>query len=279
MALVKVKPTSAGPPLAGQGRQPEPAQGRAGRVAGRVAEARLGPQQQRPHHDPPQGRRPQAALPRSSTSGATRTASRRRSSASNTTRTAARNIALLLLRRRRAPLHHRAARRRGRHGAHVGHRSAASSRATACRCATSRSARRSTASRCSRARARRSRARPARRCSCSRAKASTRSFACARARSARCTSTAAPSIGEVGNEEHNLRSIGKAGAQRWRGIRPTVRGIAMNPVDHPMGGRTNGGGGVTTRCRRGARRPRATRRARTSGPTRMIVRRRHATKG
>src|SRR5213075_1355367 len=50
-------------------------------------------------------------------------------------------------------------------------------------------------------------------------------------------------IGEVGNEEHSLRSIGKAGAQRWRGIRPTVRGIAMNPVDHPMGGRTNGGGG------------------------------------
>jgi large subunit ribosomal protein L2 len=50
-------------------------------------------------------------------------------------------------------------------------------------------------------------------------------------------------IGEVGNEEHSLRSIGKAGANRWRGKRPTVRGIAMNPVDHPMGGRTNGGGG------------------------------------
>jgi large subunit ribosomal protein L2 len=50
-------------------------------------------------------------------------------------------------------------------------------------------------------------------------------------------------IGEVGNEEHNLRSIGKAGANRWRGKRPTVRGICMNPVDHPMGGRTNGGGG------------------------------------
>src|SRR5437762_3841311 len=50
-------------------------------------------------------------------------------------------------------------------------------------------------------------------------------------------------IGSVGNEEHNLRSIGKAGAKRWRGIRPTVRGIAMNPVDHPHGGRTNGGGG------------------------------------
>ena len=43
-------------------------------------------------------------------------------------------------------------------------------------------------------------------------------------------------IGEVGNEENNLRKIGKAGAQRWRGIRPTVRGVVMNPVDHPHGG-------------------------------------------
>ena len=43
-------------------------------------------------------------------------------------------------------------------------------------------------------------------------------------------------IGEVGNDEHNLRSYGKAGAIRWRGIRPTVRGAAMNPVDHPHGG-------------------------------------------
>ena len=43
-------------------------------------------------------------------------------------------------------------------------------------------------------------------------------------------------IGEVGNTEHNLRSIGKAGANRWRGIRPTVRGVAMNPIDHPHGG-------------------------------------------
>ena len=51
-------------------------------------------------------------------------------------------------------------------------------------------------------------------------------------------------IGEVGNEEHNLRSLGKAGAKRWRGVRPTVRGVAMNPVDHPHGGgegRTSGG--------------------------------------
>ena len=43
-------------------------------------------------------------------------------------------------------------------------------------------------------------------------------------------------LGEVGNSEHNLRSLGKAGAARWRGRRPTVRGVAMNPVDHPHGG-------------------------------------------
>jgi large subunit ribosomal protein L2 len=51
-------------------------------------------------------------------------------------------------------------------------------------------------------------------------------------------------IGEVGNGEHSLRSLGKAGATRWRGKRPTVRGVAMNPVDHPHGGgegRTSGG--------------------------------------
>jgi len=43
-------------------------------------------------------------------------------------------------------------------------------------------------------------------------------------------------IGEVGNDEHNLRVYGKAGAKRWRGIKPTVRGVVMNPVDHPHGG-------------------------------------------
>lgn len=51
-------------------------------------------------------------------------------------------------------------------------------------------------------------------------------------------------IGVVSNSEHNLKSLGKAGANRWRGIRPTVRGVAMNPVDHPHGGgegRTSGG--------------------------------------
>ena len=56
----------------------------------------------------------------------------------------------------------------------------------------------------------------------------------------RCRAT----IGEVSNSEHNLGKLGKAGAKRWRGVRPTVRGVAMNPVDHPHGGgegRTSGG--------------------------------------
>ncbi len=56
----------------------------------------------------------------------------------------------------------------------------------------------------------------------------------------RCRAT----IGEVGNEEHSLRQLGKAGARRWKGVRPTVRGVAMNPIDHPHGGgegRTSGG--------------------------------------
>ena len=51
-------------------------------------------------------------------------------------------------------------------------------------------------------------------------------------------------LGEVSNSEHSLRQLGKAGAKRWRGVRPTVRGVVMNPVDHPHGGgegRTSGG--------------------------------------
>lgn len=57
---------------------------------------------------------------------------------------------------------------------------------------------------------------------------------------ARCRAT----LGEVSNNEHNLEKLGKAGRQRWKGVRPTVRGVAMNPVDHPHGGgegRTSGG--------------------------------------
>ncbi len=57
-------------------------------------------------------------------------------------------------------------------------------------------------------------------------------------------STCRATLGVVSNSEHNLEKLGKAGAKRWRGVRPTVRGVAMNPVDHPHGGgegRTSGG--------------------------------------
>jgi large subunit ribosomal protein L2 len=83
-------------------------------------------------------------------------------------------------------------------------------------------------------------------------------------------------VGEVGNEEHGLRSIGKAGAQRWRGIRPTVRGIAMNPVDHPHGGRSNGGGHPVSPWGTPTKGYKTRKNKRTDV---MIVRRRQATKG
>ena len=56
--------------------------------------------------------------------------------------------------------------------------------------------------------------------------------------------TCLATIGQVGNIEHNLQTLGKAGANRWRGRRPKVRGVAMNPEDHPLGGgegRASGG--------------------------------------
>jgi large subunit ribosomal protein L2 len=51
-------------------------------------------------------------------------------------------------------------------------------------------------------------------------------------------------LGEVGNAEAELISVGKAGRNRWKGVRPQTRGVAMNPVDHPLGGgegKTSGG--------------------------------------
>ena len=82
-------------------------------------------------------------------------------------------------------------------------------------------------------------------------------------------------IGEVGNEEHNLRSIGKAGANRWRGIRPTVRGEAMNPVDHPLGGRTRGNRHPVSPWGQPAKGYKTRHNKRTQN---MIVRSRHAAK-
>jgi large subunit ribosomal protein L2 len=86
-------------------------------------------------------------------------------------------------------------------------------------------------------------------------------------------------IGEVGNEEHSLRSIGKAGANRWRGIRPTVRGICMNPVDHPMGGRANGGGGRHHPMSPWGTPAKGYKTRKNKRTDSMIVRRRHAAKG
>jgi large subunit ribosomal protein L2 len=86
-------------------------------------------------------------------------------------------------------------------------------------------------------------------------------------------------IGEVGNSEHNLRSIGKAGAMRWRGVRPTVRGVAMNPIDHPHGGgegKTAAGRHPVSPWGTPTKGYRTRSNKRTSG---MIVYRRHSTKG
>jgi large subunit ribosomal protein L2 len=87
-------------------------------------------------------------------------------------------------------------------------------------------------------------------------------------------------IGEVGNEEHSLRSIGKAGAQRWRGIRPTVRGAAMNAVDHPHGGgEGKAGQGNPHPVSPWGQPTKGYRTRRNKRTNSMIVRRRHATKG
>ncbi|AVG15724.1 50S ribosomal protein L2 [Chromobacterium vaccinii] len=86
-------------------------------------------------------------------------------------------------------------------------------------------------------------------------------------------------VGEVGNEEHSLRKLGKAGASRWRGVRPTVRGTAMNPIDHPHGGgegRTGEGRVPVSPWGTPAKGFRTRRNKRTDN---MIVRRRYSNKG
>jgi len=85
-------------------------------------------------------------------------------------------------------------------------------------------------------------------------------------------------IGEVSNTEHNLRKLGKAGAKRWRGVRPTVRGVAMNPVDHPLGGgegRTSGGRHPVSPWGQPTKGYRTRKNKRTAG---MIVKSRHKKK-
>lgn len=84
---------------------------------------------------------------------------------------------------------------------------------------------------------------------------------------------------EVNNEEHSLRKIGKAGANRWRGIRPTVRGVVMNPIDHPHGGgegKTAAGRDPVSPWGTPTKGYRTRRNKRTNN---MIVRRRYSNKG
>lgn len=86
-------------------------------------------------------------------------------------------------------------------------------------------------------------------------------------------------MGEVGNEEHSLRSIGKAGANRWRGIRPTVRGVAMNPVDHPHGGGEGRTGEAQAPVSPWGTPTKGYRTRRNKRTDNMIVRRRYSQKG
>ncbi|MEY2958541.1 MAG: ribosomal protein [Actinomycetota bacterium] len=85
-------------------------------------------------------------------------------------------------------------------------------------------------------------------------------------------------IGEVGNSEHELVKIGKAGRNRWKGVRPQTRGVAMNPVDHPLGGgegRTSGGRPAVSPWGKPEGRTRGTKKP----SQKLIVRRRRTGKG
>ncbi|MFM8266654.1 MAG: 50S ribosomal protein L2 [Ilumatobacteraceae bacterium] len=86
-------------------------------------------------------------------------------------------------------------------------------------------------------------------------------------------------VGEVGNSEHELVKIGKAGRNRWKGVRPQTRGVAMNPVDHPLGGgegRTSGGRPAVSPWGK----PEGVRTRNTNKPSQqLIVRRRRTSKG
>jgi large subunit ribosomal protein L2 len=86
-------------------------------------------------------------------------------------------------------------------------------------------------------------------------------------------------VGEVGNSEHELVAIGKAGRNRWKGVRPQTRGVAMNPVDHPLGGGEGRTSVDVRRCRRGAS-PKGVRTRNVNKPSQqLIVRRRRTSKG
>jgi large subunit ribosomal protein L2 len=85
-------------------------------------------------------------------------------------------------------------------------------------------------------------------------------------------------VGVVGNSDHNLQSMGKAGRNRWRGIRPRNRGVAMNPVDHPMGGGEGKASGGHPRSRTGKYAKGQKTRTRQKGSDKMIIQRKNGNK-
>jgi large subunit ribosomal protein L2 len=85
-------------------------------------------------------------------------------------------------------------------------------------------------------------------------------------------------VGVVSNGDHNLQSLGKAGANRWRGIRPRNRGVAMNPVDHPMGGGEGRASGGHPRSRTGKYAKGEKTRTRGKGSDKLIIQRRDGSK-
>jgi large subunit ribosomal protein L2 len=85
-------------------------------------------------------------------------------------------------------------------------------------------------------------------------------------------------VGVVSNSDHNLESMGKAGRNRWKGIRPRTRGVAMNPVDHPMGGGEGRASGGHPRSRSGKYAKGEITRTRGKGSDKMIIQRRNGKK-
>ncbi|OZA64113.1 MAG: 50S ribosomal protein L2, partial [Sphingobacteriia bacterium 39-36-14] len=85
-------------------------------------------------------------------------------------------------------------------------------------------------------------------------------------------------VGVVSNSDHNLETAGKAGKNRWKGIRPRVRGVAMNPVDHPMGGGEGRASGGHPRSRTGKYAKGEKTRTKGKGSDKLIIQRRNGKK-
>src|SRR5258708_38590607 len=85
-------------------------------------------------------------------------------------------------------------------------------------------------------------------------------------------------VGVVSNSDHSLQSMGKAGRNRWRGIKPRNRGVAMNPVDHPMGGGEGKSSGGHPRSRKGKYAKGEKTRSRTKGSNKLIIQRQNGKK-